>query len=146
MAKDVFGTDLVLELKRDPKDQSIKADVGLSRTGDLSIVSGKEVIIQAIRNRLATRKGELAELGHPEYGSLLEEMIGEPNTEDTRRIIETLVRECLKYEPRIESILNVTATTEESTKDCVDINVHVKLKETRETLTVTYPFYLEATK
>lgn len=146
MVDDTFGTDLVLTMKKDPKDESIKPDLGLSRTGDLATLSGKDVIVQAIRNRLATRKGELTELGHPEYGSLLEEMIGEPNTEDTRRIIETLVRECLKYEPRIESILSVSATTEESTKDCVDINVHIRLKETGGTLTVTYPFYLEATK
>src|SRR4029079_14551656 len=39
---------------------------------------------QAIINRLKTRKGELAPLGHAGYGSRHHELIGEPNVERVR--------------------------------------------------------------
>jgi phage baseplate assembly protein W len=141
MATDIYGTDLQLVVKRNQKGE-LYADIDINREGDFTTISGKDNVIQAIRNRLATRKGELAELGHPEYGSLLEDMVGEANTEDTRRIIETLVHEALKYEPRIESILTVSAV--EGGKDRVDITIRVRLRETSEILTAEYPFYLES--
>ena len=98
---DRFGKDLRIRVDTD-KDGFQVSDLDISRTGDLGTVEGEETVIQAIRNRLATRRGELTELGHPEYGSLLETVIGEPNTEDTHRIIETLVRD-LHMPPQILS-------------------------------------------
>ncbi|MGV2388060.1 MAG UNVERIFIED_CONTAM: hypothetical protein LVR29_06225 [Microcystis novacekii LVE1205-3] len=37
--------------------------------GDLGAIEGQTNLRQAILNRLLTRKGELAKLGHPDYGS-----------------------------------------------------------------------------
>lgn len=139
----LFGTDLKLVLKTHPDDEEIAyMDLSTARTGDLDVISGRDLMIQAIQQRLATRKGELAHLGHPEYGSLLEEMVGEPNTEDTRAIIETLVRDCLKYEPRISMIESVVATTDPRYPDVVNIDVVVRLRGSREPLSVEYPFKL----
>ena len=85
------------------------------------------------------------ELGHPEYGSLLETVIGEPNTEDTHRVIETLVRDCLQYESRIENIIEIEAKPNSAYPDVVDIAVSLKLRSEAEPIRVVYPLYLEET-
>ena len=139
---DLFGKDLLLKVRRD-KDGFVKADLTVARTGDLELIHAKDAVIQAIRNRLAARQGELAGLGHPEYGSLLESVIGEPNTPDTHRIIETLVKDCLAHEPRIENILEVTAGANYNDQDCVEICVYLKLRNEPESLKLVFPFYLE---
>ena len=52
--------------------------------------------------RLLTPRGELAELGHPEYGSRLHELIGSPNSETRRSLAKLFVLESLAQEPRID--------------------------------------------
>ena len=141
---DRFGKDLKIKLASD-KDGFQISDLDISRTGDLHTVQDEFTVLQAIRHRLSTRRGELAELGHPEYGSLLETVIGEPNTEDTHRIIETLVRDFLQYEPRIENIIEVLAELNTVDPHVVDIGVVLKLRGEAEALRVVYPLYLEET-
>jgi phage baseplate assembly protein W len=142
--KDRFGKDLKIKFDTDEEGFQI-SDLGVSRTGDFDTVRDEDTVIQAIRNRLSTRRGELTELGHPDYGSLLETVIGEPNTEDTHRIIETLVRDCLQQESRIENIIEVTASANESQLNVVDIGVILRLRGAAESLRVVYPLYLEET-
>ncbi len=74
-------------------------------TNDISIAEGIPAITQALANRLKTRKGELASLGHPNYGSRHHELIGEPNVERTRDLIKLYVLQALRDEPRIEKVL-----------------------------------------
>lgn len=143
-SKDRFGKDLKIKVFKD-KDGDQQSDLGISRTGDLDTLIGVDNVIQAIRHRLCTRRGELTELGHPEYGSLLETVIGEPNTEDTHRIIETLVRDCLQYEPRIENIIDVEASQNQQNHNIVDVGVVLKLRGEREPIRAVYPMYLEET-
>ena len=139
-----FETDLRLKpQKAASPDDHPRLDLSVTRTGDVETVSGKELMIQAIRNRLATRQGELAELGHPEYGSLLDTVIGAPNTEETRRLIEILVRDSLKNEPRIDRVLRVEAKADALHNDCVNVSVTIGLTGSREILSAVYPFYLE---
>lgn len=142
--RDRFGKDLRIMVTID-RDGFQQSDLAISRTGDLGTVEGEDTVIQAIRHRLCTRHGELTELGHPEYGSLLETVIGEPNTEDTHRVIETLVRDCLQYEPRIENIIDVVAKPNLENLNLVDIGVILKLRGIAEPLRVVYPLYLEET-
>lgn len=142
--KDIFGKDLRVIVSSDDDGFQV-SDLGISRTGDLGTVEGEETVLQAIRHRLCTRRGELTELGHPEYGSLLETVIGEPNTEDTHRVIETLVRDCLQYEPRIENIIEIEAMPSKANHDVVSIGVILKLRGAPEPIKVEYPLYLEET-
>ena len=142
--KDRYGKDLKVVVTTDAEGFQ-EADLGISRTGDLDTVRDIDTVIQAIRNRLTTRRGELTELGHPEYGSLLETVIGEPNTPDTHRIIETLVRDCLQYESRIDNIIDITASANPRQNDVVDVEVILKLRYAAEPLRVVYPLYLEET-
>ena len=142
--KDRYGKDLRVIVTEDA-DGFQESDIGLSRTGDFDTVTDVDTVIQAIRNRLCTRRGELSDLGHPEYGSLLETVIGEPNTEDTHRIIETLVRDSLQHESRIDTIIDIVASANPNQHDVVNISVILKLRGAREPLRVVYPLYLEET-
>lgn len=142
--RDRYGRDLKVEVSTD-KDGFMVSDLGVSRTGDLETVIDIDTVIQAIRHRLITRRGELTELGHPEYGSLLDTVIGEPNTEDTHRVIETLIRDCLQYESRIEDIIDIAAKANQYQPHVVDVGVMLKLRGAREPIRVVYPLYLEET-
>lgn len=76
--------------------------------GDLDTTTGRENLAQAIINRLLTRRGELAQLGHPEYGSRLYELVGELNNLRLRALAELYIRDCLAQESRIEKVRYVT--------------------------------------
>jgi len=75
--------------------------------GDLATSQGLGNLAQAIVNRLCTRKGELAALGHPDYGSRLYQLVGELNNTRTRALAELYIRECLVAEPRVEEIIKI---------------------------------------
>lgn len=79
-------------------------DLTTALGGDIDTVSGRENLAQAITNRLLTRVGELAGLGHPNYGSKLYLLIGEPNNLRTQARADFYMRQCLEQEKRIEEI------------------------------------------
>ena len=74
---------------------------------DLATVADVDNLTQAILNRLHTHQGELANLGHPDYGSRLYQLVGELNNNRTRALAELYIRECLAQEPRIEEVVEV---------------------------------------
>lgn len=85
-----------------------RVDFLITPSGDLATVSHRENLVQAILNRLLTRKGELAQLGHPEYGSRLHTLIGELNNTRTQGFAALYIRECLIQEPRVRQIKQIT--------------------------------------
>lgn len=76
--------------------------------GGIDTTTGKPNLAQAIINRLLTRRGELTQLGHPEYGSRLYELVGELNNLRLRALAELYIRDCLAQESRIEKVRYVT--------------------------------------
>jgi phage baseplate assembly protein W len=97
----ILGTDLEL-------DESYHgADLSSSRLGDLNLVSDEMNLAQAILHRLRTIKGELADIGHPDYGSNLYDLIGEPNNQITRDRLKVIVRSTIREEPRIREVVKV---------------------------------------
>jgi phage baseplate assembly protein W len=120
------------------------------RTGapgrDLLVAEGIVAITQAIANRLKTRKGELAALGHPDYGSRHHELIGEPNVERTRDLIKLYVLQALRDEPRIEKVLRADVAAEHTPpRESVRITLSVRLVRQPTPLNLVIPFSLEAT-
>lgn len=83
-------------------------------TVDVAVAEGVAAADQLFITRLKTHKGELAPLGHPEYGSRHHELIGQPNVDRTRALIKLHVLEALSHEPRIAKIrrCDVTAAHE----------------------------------
>ena len=116
---------------------------GPRRARDLLVTDGVDNLTQAIANRLKTRKGELAGLGHPDYGSRHHELIGEPNVERTRNLIKLYVLQALRDEPRIEKVLSAKVSAEHTPpRDRVRIELHVRVIGQPAPLNLVVPFSL----
>ncbi|HEX9645717.1 MAG TPA: GPW/gp25 family protein [Acidimicrobiia bacterium] len=115
---------------------------GTSRTTDLGAVEEVAAARQLLVNRLKTRRGELAALGHPDYGSRHHELIGEPNTERTRNLVKLYVLEALNREPRIQKVLSCDVTTPERPRDVVRITLDLRLVDQPNPLNLVIPFDL----
>jgi len=122
------------------------ADVASIRRGthrDLAVAAGFDNLTQAIANRLKTRQGELASLGHPLYGSRHHELIGEPNVPRTRNLIKLYVLQALRHEPRIERVLRADVRAQhDPPRDVVRIEMQVRVTGQAEPLNLVVPFSL----
>jgi phage baseplate assembly protein W len=122
---------------------------------DFDVASNRTNLEQAIITRLLTPRGELAPLGHPEYGSRLHELIGRENNDTTRNLMKLFILEALQLEPRIQSKADVTVTPAETRPPAPGkgarnvtlvsrVNVEIVVRPVGETDTVTIgPFTLE---
>jgi phage baseplate assembly protein W len=133
----VLGTDLRVS------DDGTGADLVLSRTGDLTVVSHEYNLGQAILTRLRTRTGELRELGHKSLGSRLYEFLGEPNNLSTRERIRNCVREALLEEPRVKEISRIEVLADKKERDRVEVLISVVAIGTETPLNIVLPFFLE---
>jgi phage baseplate assembly protein W len=102
-----FGIDLSLE----PSGGEVR-DVRVVPPGDLATVRGPDAAVQALTLRLLVRRGELAALGWPDYGSRLHELVGELDTPGTRLRLAQYAREAVAGDPRVAEITQVTVTTD----------------------------------
>src|SRR5262245_31995274 len=109
MADDLNHIDLALT-RRQANIQTadrVQVDIQATASRDIATTTGHHNLIQAMINRLFTRQGELAQLGHPDYGSRLYQLIGELNNNRTRALAEVYIRECLAQESRVEEIRHI---------------------------------------
>lgn len=74
---------------------------GARELTDLDSITGRENVGQALILRLLTPKGALADLGHPEYGSRLGELIGQGKTEALRGLCRAYLLTAIREEPRV---------------------------------------------
>jgi phage baseplate assembly protein W len=110
------------------QDEEHRTSVGgrVVRLRDLSVSSDLDNLRQAIEIRLLTPRGELAPLGHAEYGSRLPDLIGRPNTDTNRNLAKLYVIEALKQERRIEKIVTVEVTPAPGERHLIRIFLQVK--------------------
>jgi len=143
------GRDLMLEyaLRQgyfEDADLRSERTPGRGVARDVALTDGIDNFTQAVANRLKTRKGELAALGHPGYGSRHHELLGEPNVARTRNLIKLYVLQALRDEPRIEKVLEVKVAAEhEPPRDSVRIEMTVRVLGQPAPLTLVLPFSLE---
>lgn len=118
-----------------------RADVS-PRTVDLNVVQGKVNLVQSLIMRLKTGRGELSGLGHPNYGSRHHRLVGEPNTENNRNLIKLYVLECLRQEPRLETIekIEVQPGQGPENRDKVTIQLAAKINGEPYALNLVIPF------
>ncbi len=150
-----FGADLHLlrnldriKSNRDPgNDLATRKRPETQRPGalqvDLDTLSGADNLVQALLLRFLTSQGDLAVLGHPNYGSRLHELIGELNTETTRNRAKLFTLEALADEPRVAKVLSVSATTSRKNPTQIDINVKLLAIDSDTPLNLVFPFFLE---
>jgi len=85
-----LGNDLII---------SESGDLKLSSSGDLDVIKGDDCLLQDVRHRLESSYGDL--FGHEDYGSLLFQYLGQPDTELNRALIKRSVNTALEQDKRI---------------------------------------------
>ena len=118
---DVWGTDLRLREAADGVDLVARG------TGDLSRASRVDNVVQALGMRLRVRRGELAPLGWPDYGSRLHELLGERNLARARARAMAFAREAVQDDPRVVEVADVRASVPPGTRDLVRIEMDLVL-------------------
>ena len=111
-ATDVLGRDLLAAYRsRDGRHEDVDVATA-ARTvrgqavSDPLAAGGVDNAVQAVIHRIKTVQGELADLGHPDYGSRHHELIGHPNTVRNRNLVKLYVLQALTLEPRVERVLD----------------------------------------
>jgi phage baseplate assembly protein W len=132
-----IGKDLKLRFNE------LGADLTVTEKGDLDTLEDYDDLAQAIIIRLSTDEGELYDIGHADYGSHLYEVVGELNNEVTRKRIQSIIRECLFQEPRIQEVVSVNVLTDHKDPHRLDIEITVLPIDSKTYLSLTYPFRLE---
>ena len=113
--------------------------------GDLGTAEGSENLAQALLVRLNTPVGELAGLGHPDYGSRLIELIGRPNTESTRNLVRLFILEAIRREPRVAEVPQLSLEVLPQRPDRVEISLTVRPIDSPTPLNLVFSVNLEAT-
>ncbi len=80
--------------------------------GGISTLSGLENLQAQLQHRLNTLRGELGQLGHPGYGSLLPMLIGKAGTPMWMERAKFEAKMVVLEDPRIERVVNVKASME----------------------------------
>lgn len=111
-APDVLGRDLMaLYRLTDGRHEDLDLMTAATVAGgqvltDLVDVGAAGNATQAVIHRIMTVRGELADLGHPDYGSRHHSLIGQPNTVKNQNLIKLYILQALALEPRIRQILS----------------------------------------
>jgi len=112
------------------------------REWDFVLRSGRENLAQALILRLLTPRGELAALGHPEYGARVHELIGQRNTSSVRNLLKLFIIDALRFEPRVEKVTALEVTPSPGTRSTVDVRLEVLPKTGSEPLQIG-PFSID---
>jgi phage gp46-like protein len=147
MAFNGFGSDLRLLANLAQQDDRHRgSDLQTTRRNgavDLDDVQGVDNLKQALLLRFMTHVGEMAILGHADYGSRLFELIGELNNDTNRSIAKLYTLEALQAEPRVKEVLSVDVTRNLSDPTRVDIKVSVTPIDSNTPLNLVFPFFFE---
>ncbi len=109
---------------------------------DLDRWSGVDNLKQALYLRFLTHRGELAILGHRDYGSRLHELIGEPNTETNRNRAKVYALQALQAEPRVAEIVSLDVRTRRAQPNRIDIDVQLRPVTSDTVLNLVFPLFL----
>jgi phage gp46-like protein len=131
----LFGDDLELYSRNETYD------LRPNGAGDLGLAHGNENIVQALTLRLRVRRGDLAPLGWPAYGSRLHELIGEPNITRVHVRLMAYARSAIEEDPRVAEVMEVSASPSE--RDTVRLTMDIRLIEEPNPLNLVFDFDLE---
>ena len=112
------GVDLRLEFGPQGVDLAGSA-------GGLDTVAGLDNLVQALSLRLLVDRGDLAQIGHPRYGSRIRDLIGEPMDRANRELIRRYVRRALLDDPRVQEVVLVVVTPRGGAHDALDVRAVV---------------------
>jgi phage baseplate assembly protein W len=87
---------------------------------------GRSNLGQALILRLLTPRGSLDQLGHPDYGSRLVELIGRRNDETSRNLARLYTLQAVREEPRVAELLDLSVETTPDSPDTIRIGFAVR--------------------
>ena len=106
-------------------------------TGDLRVAENMDMDLQTVSFRIKTENGEL--ILHPEIGTSLAALIGQPLTPENLRLGEFLIRESLTFDGTInDSLLSVKGVPLSSTS-CLFI-IEIVGEDLKREFALTIPF------
>lgn len=135
----LFGNDIQLT------EGASGFDLARNFSGDLDIARGNGDIIQALILRLKVRKGELAPLGWPDYGSRLHELIGEPNNPRTHVILMAHSRNAIEQDDRVAKVTGVRTQVLPGEPNVVRIIMDILLINEPNPINLVFEMNLEGT-
>ena len=91
MREDYLGTDVLFDEEN---------DLAVSPTGDHVTISGRDCLLQDIRDRLGTLPGDL--FSHPDWGCGIGRLLGAMDTPLNRALAIRYIRHALEADPRVE--------------------------------------------
>lgn len=134
----IFGVDLAVAARAPGFDLVAQGD------GDLALSAGDANIVQALTLRLSVRRGELARLGWPDYGSRLHELIGEPNNARTHLKLMAFARAAVEADPRVREVVAARVEQTPGDRDSVRLVLDVALIDGPAPLNLVFDVNLEA--
>lgn len=144
-----WGSDLRLLddlLRQNDREQGLDlVPVRRRETGqqDLGTLTELDNLEQALLLRFMTRQGELDLLGHPDYGSRLHELIGQPNTASTRNRAKMYALIALSAEPRVAQIISVDVDTDAADRNRINITAALQTLHEDTPVNLVFPFFLD---
>jgi phage baseplate assembly protein W len=144
-----FGTDLrLLQNLERQDDRNRGSDLQTSTRAqdkkvDLQTLAGVGNLEQALLLRFLTPVGELSQLGHPDYGTRLSELVGELNNDTNRNRAKMYVLQALAGEARVKQVLSVTVTQNPAQRNEMDISVSLLPIDSDTPLNLVFPFFLQ---
>jgi phage baseplate assembly protein W len=133
----LFGRDLRVAMR------APGLDLVRDASGDIELAEGNDNIVQALLLRLRVRKGELAPLGWPDYGSRLHELIGEPNNSRTRVMLMAHARNVVERDPRVAEVQRIRAEVLPGERDVVTLVMDIALIDAPDPLNLVFDISLE---
>ena len=118
-------------------------DLVRDASGDIELAEGNDNIEQALLLRLRVRKGELAPLGWPDYGSRLHELIGEPNNSRTHVMLMAHARNAVERDPRVAEVKRIRAEVLPGERDVVTLVMDIVLIDAPTPLNLVFDISLE---
>lgn len=137
----LFGADIRLRDGAGGTDFALGDPANAS--GDLALADGNDNIAQALLMRLRVRKGELAPLGWPDYGSRLAELIGEPDLPRTQLKAQVFAREAVEADPRVEEVTEVEVVRVKGERSVLRLAMSVLLIDEQTPLNLVFDLDLE---
>lgn len=119
-------------------------DVIPDSAGDLALAQGNDNIVQALILRLKVRKGELAPLGWPNYGSRLHKLIGEPNNARTHVKLMAYARSAIEQDARVVEVTDVQTQGIAGERNVVRLIMEVLLINEPNPLNLVFDMELES--
>jgi phage baseplate assembly protein W len=132
----LFGIDLLLA------SRAGGYDLVPDYQGDIALTQSTDNISQALTLRILVRRGELARLGWPDFGSRVHELIGEPNNLRTRTRLMAFARNAIERDPRVVEITNIKA--EPTERSLVRLEMDIQLINEPHPLNLVVAIDLEA--